>query len=118
MLNKIADQYRRPVYRFAAGGKVSDAEIQNWMAANKGADDKTIAAAMQQYGVSTGQLSSAMGYNPTEVAQRYEAAIAPANTGFTNYSQAEIGNYLAANPNADIAAATQQFNADPRAVNQ
>jgi hypothetical protein len=118
MLNKIADQYRRPVYRFAAGGKVSDAEIQNWMAANKGADDKTIAAAMQQYGVSTGQLSSAMGYNPQEVEQRYAVATAPASPGFTNYSQAEIGNYLANNPNVNIAAATQQFNADPRAVNQ
>jgi hypothetical protein len=105
------------IVALAAGG-VSDAEIQNWMAANKGASDATIAAAMQEYNVSPQQLSSAMGYNPTEVAQRYEAAIAPANTGFTNYSQAEIGNYLAANPNADIAAATQQFNADPRAVNQ
>jgi hypothetical protein len=105
------------IVALAAGG-VSDAEIQNWMAANKGASDATIAAAMQEYSVSPQQLSSAMGYNPTEVAQRYAAATAPANPGFTNYSQAEIGNYLAANPNADIAAATQQFNADPRAVNQ
>jgi hypothetical protein len=105
------------IVALAAGG-VSDAEIQNWMAANKGASDATIAAAMQEYNVSPQQLSSAMGYNPTEVAQRYAAATAPANPGFTNYSQDEIGNYLAANPNADIAAATRQFNADPRAVNQ
>jgi DNA-directed RNA polymerase specialized sigma24 family protein len=37
---------------------------------------------------------------------------------YTQFSNEQIGGYLAANPNADIAAATAQLNADPRAVNQ
>jgi hypothetical protein len=107
-----------------AKGGVSDAEIQNWMAANKGADDKTIANAMQQYGVSAGQLSSAMGYNPTEVSQRYAAATAPASapapapTGSAAAQYAathgidinqQISNWARANPNASDALIDQQM---------
>jgi hypothetical protein len=103
-----------------AKGGVSDAEIQNWMASNQGADDKTIANAMQQYGVSAGQLSSAMGYNPTEVAQRYAAATAPppAPTGSAAAQWAaannidinqQIANFARANPNASDALIDQQM---------
>lgn len=56
---------------------VTTQEIQNWFAANPGATDAQIRAAMDQYGVSTSQLSSAMGFNPTEVQQRYDAVGAP-----------------------------------------
>jgi hypothetical protein len=103
-----------------AKGGVSDAEIQNWMASNQGADDKTIANAMQQYGVSAGQLSSAMGYNPTEVAQRYAAATAPppAPTGSAAAQWAaannidinkQISDWALANPNATDALIDQQM---------
>jgi hypothetical protein len=37
---------------------------------------------------------------------------------YTNYTAQDVTDYLQANPNADIAAATQQFNADPTTVNQ
>jgi hypothetical protein len=99
-----------------ATGGVSDAEIQNWMAANQGADDKTIADAMQQYGVSTGQLSSAMGYNPQEVEQRYAAATAPAGSAAAQWAAAnnidinqQISNWALANPNASDALIDQQM---------
>ena len=42
------------------------------------------------------------------------AAAAPA---YTQYTNEQIGSYLAANPTADIAAATKATNADPTAVN-
>jgi len=111
------------IVALAAGG-VSDAEIQNWMSANQGADDRTIAAAMQQYNVSPEQLSSAMGYNPTEVAQRYAAATAPtpssppAPTGSAAAQWAaannidinqQIANWARANPNASDALIDQQM---------
>jgi hypothetical protein len=81
---------------------------------------------MQQYGVAPSQLSSAMGYNPQDVEQRYAAAIAPAPAptpapaapAYTPFTNEQIGSYLAANPNIDIAAETAKLNADPRAVNQ
>jgi hypothetical protein len=103
------------IVALAAGG-VSDAEIQGWMAANQGADDKTIANAMQQYGVSTDQLSSAMGYNPAEVEQRYAAATAPAGSAAAQYAAAnnidinqQISNWALANPNASDALIDQQM---------
>jgi hypothetical protein len=37
---------------------------------------------------------------------------------YTNYTAQDVTDYLQANPTADIAAATQQFNADPTTVNQ
>lgn len=107
------------IVALAAGG-VSDAEIQGWMAANQGADDKTIAAAMQQYGVTPGQLSSAMGYNPAEVSQRYAAATGfssdPAKSAAANWAAAnnvdinqQIANFARANPNASDALIDQQM---------
>jgi hypothetical protein len=48
------------------------------------------------------------------VTQATTAAVAPA---YTQYTNEQIGSYLAANPTADIAAATKATNADPTAVN-
>ena len=44
-----------------AGGGVSDQQVFDWFKANQGADDKTIAAAMQQYDVSPEQIARATG---------------------------------------------------------
>lgn len=125
---------------FAVGGGVSNEEIQAYMNANQGANDATIAAKMQETGVTPQQLASAMGYDPQVIAQKYAAAVgaptfAPGNPNspdykgslppaatttpaYTNYSTQDITNYLQANPNADIAAAIKEKNADPAAVNK
>jgi hypothetical protein len=50
-------------------------EIQQWLAANQGASDPTIGAAMRQYGVTPGQLASATGMDPTQVQSRYSASL-------------------------------------------
>jgi DNA-binding transcriptional regulator YiaG len=63
---------------YAVGGSVSAAEINNWLQSNAGASDATIAAAMQQYGVSPAQMAAATGLTTTAVQSRYDAAIAPA----------------------------------------
>lgn len=52
-------------------------EIQNWLAANPKADDRTIAAAMNQYGVTPAQMAQATGLNVADVQNRYNAAMAP-----------------------------------------
>ena len=57
-----------------------------------------------------------LGIGQDRIGQAYEQFQAAPT--YTQFSNEQIGGYLAANPNADIAAATQQFNADPRAVNQ
>lgn len=54
-------------------------EIQSWLAANPTASDATIAAAMNQYGVTPAQMAAATGIAPEVVQSRYEAALpAPA----------------------------------------
>jgi hypothetical protein len=53
-------QRSEPVVRMAGGG-VSDAQVVDWFKANAGADDKAIAAAMQQYGVDPTQVARATG---------------------------------------------------------
>ena len=163
---------------FAVGGGVSNEDIQAYMNANQGVSDATIAAKMQETGVTPQQLASAMGYDPQVIAQKYAAATAPAAgttfyapgdpnspnyqsslplfklppaaatapaagttfyapgdpnspnyksslppdettaPAYTNYSTEDITNYLQANPNADIAAAIRDKNADPAAVNK
>jgi len=55
-------------------------EIRGWFAANPGASDAQIAAAMQANNVSSGEVAAAMGVDPGMVAQRYAAATAPAAT--------------------------------------
>jgi hypothetical protein len=57
----------------ASPASVSNADIQNWFATNQGADDNTIAAAMQQYRVNPQQLANAMGFDPEMVTSRYNA---------------------------------------------
>lgn len=68
--------HNEPVVRMAGGG-VSDADVQNWFAANPGASDAAIASAMQQYSVSPEQVARVTGVAQPEVQQRYESAIAP-----------------------------------------
>ena len=125
---------------FAVGGGVSNEDIQAYMNANQGVSDATIAAKMQETGVSPQQLASAMGYDPQIIAQKYAAAVgaptfAPGDPNspyyqsslppaaatapaYTNYSTEDITGYLQANPNANIAAAIKEKNADPAAVNK
>lgn len=52
---------------------VSNEQIQNYFRDNPNANDADIYAAMNQYGVTPAQLSSAMNYDPTMVASRYAA---------------------------------------------
>jgi hypothetical protein len=52
----------------------------------------------------------------TTTAPVTQATTAAAPT-YTNYTNEQIGSYLATNPTADIAAATKATNADPAAVN-
>ena len=56
---------------FDDGGGVSDQQIKDWFATNQGASDTDIYNAMKQHNVGTDQLTKAMGFNPTEVDQRY-----------------------------------------------
>jgi hypothetical protein len=56
---------------------VTNAEITAWLAANPKASDKTIASAMQHYGVSPHQMAQATGLSAKEVQSRYDAALAP-----------------------------------------
>lgn len=56
-------------------------EIRAWLSANPTADDRTIAAAMDQHGVTPQQMASAANLSTTEVQRRYNAAKAPAQTG-------------------------------------
>jgi hypothetical protein len=74
-----------------------------------GGDTQANQAAALQY---LGNLGIGQG----TIGQAYEKFQAAPT--YTQFSNEQIGGYLAANPNADIAAATAQFNADPRAVNQ
>jgi hypothetical protein len=53
---------------------VSDQEITGWLSKNAGADDKTIAAAMNQYGVTTDQMARATNMKVGDVQARYDAA--------------------------------------------
>jgi len=108
-----------------AGGGVSDQEVKDWLAANDMATDAQIAEAMQQHGVNPDQVARVTGIGMPEVQERYDAVVSPppaaaASTApqYTNYTAQDVTDYLQANPNADIAAATQQFNADPTVVNK
>jgi len=56
---------------------VSNEEINAWLQANAGASDATIAAAMNQYGVSTSQMAQATGLGQDAVQSRYDAVFAP-----------------------------------------
>lgn len=69
---------------------VTTQEIQAWLASNPTADDRTIAAAMQQHGVTPAQMATATGLSPTEVQRRYDAAIAPAPATQTQMTPEQI----------------------------
>jgi hypothetical protein len=54
--------------------KYTNVDVRNWLKANSGADDKKIAAAMQEFGVGALQMSNATGTPFGEVQSRYAAA--------------------------------------------
>ena len=56
---------------------VSNEEINQWLQSNAGASDADIAAAMNQYGVSTSQMAQATGLGQDAVQSRYDAVFAP-----------------------------------------
>ena len=56
----------------------SAAEIQAYLSANPGMSDADIAAAMNQYGVSTADMAAATGSNLEDIQSRYDAVAAPA----------------------------------------
>ena len=72
-------------------------EIQNWLAANPGASDATIAAAMSQYGVTPAQMAAATGLDPASVQARYTAATAPTTTSAYAPSDYHLANVLESN---------------------
>ena len=45
-----------------------------------------------------------------------EGSVVTSDSGYTSYTPEQIQSYFAANPTADVAAATQEFHADPAAV--
>lgn len=57
--------------------RASDLDIKQWMGSNPNATDRDIYSKMQEYGVTPNRLSSVMGFNPTEVNQRYSAVANP-----------------------------------------
>lgn len=63
--------------RYAAGGAVADTDVKSWLAANPGATDVDIAAAMQRYNIAPEQVSRVTNVNTPQVEQRYAAAVAP-----------------------------------------
>jgi hypothetical protein len=73
---------------------VSDAEVRAWLQANPGANDAQIAAAMQQYGVSTDQMARVTGIAPATIQQRFDAAVAPAPAPISSTSVASAPSAL------------------------
>ena len=55
---------------------VSDRQIVDWFLANEGADDATIAATMDQFGLTPADIARATGTDVADVTSRYEA-VAP-----------------------------------------
>jgi hypothetical protein len=58
---------------------VTDADILGWLNANPGADDTLIANTMRDAGVAPDRMAQVTGLDYGNVAQRYEAALAPTN---------------------------------------
>ena len=56
---------------------VADKDVNDWLAANPGATDVDIAAAMQQYNVAPEQVSRVTGIAQPQVQQRFDAATQP-----------------------------------------
>ena len=70
------------------------------------------------YELGVGSLNQPPQQQTNPMADGGIVALADGGPTYKQYSNEEIGKYLTANPNVDIAAATKQFNADPAAVNQ
>ena len=123
------------------------ADIQNWFKSNPGATDAQIYAVMQENGVTPEAVQQAMGFNPAELQQRYNAAqtaatptsppgpvtavmpTSPAGTGNAatptspagTVTAADIQNWFRSNPNAtdaQIYTVMQQNKVSPEAVQQ
>jgi uncharacterized protein YneF (UPF0154 family) len=73
------------------GIKYSNQDIQSYLAANPGMTDAQIRGAMDQFGVGVDQMAAATGLPLDQVQDRYNTA--------SKYSNQDIQNYLAANPN-------------------
>jgi hypothetical protein len=90
----------------SAPWSATSGDITNWLGQHPGATDPQIAAAMQQYGITTGQMAGATGMDMAQVQQRYNAATNGAGIG-----SADINGWLAQHPGAsdqDIATAMRQ----------
>jgi len=123
------------------------ADIQNWFRNNPGATDAQIYAVMQENKVTPEALQQAMGFNPAELQQRYNAAqtaatptsppgpvtaatpTSPAGTGNAatptspagTVTAADIQNWFRSNPgatDAQIYTVMQQNKVSPEAVQQ
>jgi hypothetical protein len=124
------------VKRFADGGgytTYTPEQINNYFAQNPVVD---IAAAAKQYNVDPNAILAARtSYNasaaantapvPTGISSAVPATAAPAATpapvappAYTHYTDTQIGNYLTANPKADLQAALKEFNGDPAELNR
>jgi hypothetical protein len=119
-----------PVMRMAGGGiahfddggpAFSNQQISDYVSniQAQGGGDKEIAAAMDKYGVNTGQLASALGMNAADVQSRYNAADTTGGyyTGASGISNNQIKNYLGQNPTASDATiynAMQQYGVTPQ----
>ena len=85
---------------------VTNDQINAWLQSNAGASDADIAAAMNQYGVTTEQMAQATGLGQDVVQSRYNAALAPlnaqnvANTPATGIANALVDGRVPYSPSA------------------
>jgi hypothetical protein len=73
--NEAQPGYVAPTPAPEARPAVSIDEIQSWLSANPNADDRAIADAMSQYGVTPQQMAQATGLSNDEITRRYNAAM-------------------------------------------
>lgn len=88
--------------RFDAASGMNS-QINGWLGANPGASDQSIARAMSQNGITTGQMSGATGLGMDQVQSRFDSA---------NGMNQGIDNWFSQNPNASddyIASAMKQY---------
>jgi hypothetical protein len=104
------------VQHFEIGGDVKGA-LEQAYAANDVAKINDIVAANKITAEDVG--STWKGFDTSGIAglNLYTPSAAAAAPAYTSYTPEQIGSYLTTNPNADIAKATKDFNADPAAVN-
>lgn len=98
---------------YAAGGAVADTDVKSWLAANPGATDYDIAAAMKKYEVAPEQVSRVTGIGMPEVQARY--AVARPKT------DEEVKQFLTSQPgmtDPQIANAMRMYNVAPEQVSR